>query len=251
MQLPADSLLILCLSFFLIASVYSSVGFGGGSSYIALLSLLSLEFYFIRSNALICNLVVVSGSTYILFKEKFINFKKFLPFVLSSIPMTFIGALFKLDENIFFILLAFTLILASIFLMHKAIRTQKHDFKNLSYPKHVSLIIGSSIGLLSGLVGIGGGVFLAPILNFMKWDKPIKIAFLSAFFIFVNSISGLSGLLISGTFQTDLRSSLCLIFAVFLGGQIGIRFSIKMFSSKVIIIVTALLIMFVGLKMLI
>ena len=248
MQLPADSLLILCIFFFLIASVFCSVGFGGGSTYLALMLIWDIPYY-IWSNALICNLVVVSGSTYILFKEKFINFKKFLPFVLSSIPMTFIGALFKLDENIFFILPNFTLILASIFLMHKGIRNQKHDFKSLSYPKHVSLIIGSSIGLLSGLVGIGGGVFLAPILNFMKWDKPIKIASLSAFFIFVNSISGLSRTTLA-TLQTDLRSSLCLIFAVFLT-RIKIRFSIKMFSSKVIIIVTALLIMFVGLKMLI
>src|SRR6056297_3454090 len=105
MLLSTESLLLVCLGFFIVATLYSSVGFGGGSSYLALLTLFLGGFFAIRSIALICNLVVVSGSTYLYFKNGHAKIKDFLPFVLTSIPLAFLGASFRLQEHVFFILL--------------------------------------------------------------------------------------------------------------------------------------------------
>src|SRR6056297_1533422 len=105
MQIPIENFIFLCLGFFIVATLYSSVGFGGGSSYLALLTLFLGGFFAIRSIALVCNLVVVSGSTYLYFKNGHAKLKNFLPFVLTSIPLAFLGASFRLQEHVFFILL--------------------------------------------------------------------------------------------------------------------------------------------------
>ena len=105
MLLTVQELILLAFGFFVVATLYSSVGFGGGSSYLAILTLVLTSFFAIRSTALVCNLIVVSGSTYLYFKNGHFHFKKFLPFVLMSIPFAFIGARFRLEENVFFIIL--------------------------------------------------------------------------------------------------------------------------------------------------
>jgi uncharacterized membrane protein YfcA len=110
--------------------------------------------------------------------------------------------------------------------------------------------LGAGIGLLSGLVGIGGGIFLAPVLNHMKWDKSIKIAALASFFILVNSVSGIAGLLTTGTFELPLVEGIGLAFAVFIGGQIGIRLSLNKLSGKGIKMLTAILVLLVGIRVL-
>ena len=219
MLLTVTELVLLMLGFLVIAMLYSSVGFGGGSSYLALLALVLTSFFAIRSTALICNLVVVSGSTYLYWKNGHLDFKKFLPFILASIPFAFLGARFRLSEQVFFIILGCALIV-------------------------------SGIGLLSGLVGIGGGIFLAPILNHMKWDKSIKIAALASFFILVNSISGIGGLLTKGMFELPWIEASGLIVAVFIGGQIGIRLSLSKLTGNGIKVVTAILVLIVGIRVL-
>ena len=190
MLLDMESLLLLCVGFFIIATLYSSVGFGGGSSYLALLTLFLSSFFAIRSIALVCNLVVVSGSTYLYFKHGHAKLKDFLPFIVTSIPMAFLGASFRLAEEVFFIILGGALIFSSLFLVWQTYTT-KQDRMPKKYPPSMNYVIGGAIGLLSGLVGIGGGIFLAPVLNHLRWDTSIKIAALASFFILVNSISGL------------------------------------------------------------
>ncbi len=249
MPLDSEILILLFFGFFIIATLYSSVGFGGGSSYLALLSLFAFSFFFIRSNALVCNLLVVSGSTYLFYKNGHFSIKDFLPFIITSIPMAFLGALFKLDEKVFFILLGITLILSAISLFYQTF--SKNVSKSKVYPKYMSYVLGIGIGLLSGLVGIGGGIFLAPLLHHLRWGKPVKIAALSAFFILVNSISGLAGLLLSDTLEVSWHITLVLLFAVLLGGQLGVRFSLKKASPKAIRIGTAILVILVGLRVLI
>ncbi len=243
------SFFFLFIGFFFIAIFYSSVGFGGGSSYLALLSLFSISFLFIRSNALLCNLVVVSGSTFLYRKKGYFHLKEFLPFIITSIPMTFIGAQFRLAEQIFFILLGLTLFLASISLFVQALN--RKTVATNHYPKYLSYILGGGIGFLSGLVGIGGGIFLAPILHYLKWGKPFKIAALTAFFILVNSVSGLIGLQISNNLYLMWSETLFLISAVFIGGQIGIRTSLNIASPNIIRIITAVLILVVAIRILI
>ena len=250
MLLTVTELVLLMLGFLVIAMLYSSVGFGGGSSYLALLALVLTSFFAIRSTALICNLVVVSGSTYLYWKKGHLDFKKFLPFILASIPFAFLGARFRLSEQVFFIILGGALIVSALALIFQTLKLKKSEEVNPNYPPYVTYLLGAGIGLLSGLVGIGGGIFLAPILNHMKWDKSIKIAALASFFILVNSISGIGGLLTKGMFELPWIEASGLIVAVFIGGQIGIRLSLSKLTGNGIKVVTAILVLIVGIRVL-
>lgn len=250
MLLNNEELLLLCLGFFGIATLYSAVGFGGGSSYLALLTLFATSFFAIRSIALVCNLIVVSGSSYLYFKNGHAKLKDFIPFVVASIPLAFIGASFKLEERVFFILLGLSLIASAMVLAFQTFMISLNSKETKSYPSYFNYVMGGFIGLLSGLVGIGGGIFLAPILNHFKWKSAIKIAALASFFILVNSISGLGGLLMNNTLELPWKETMFLAIAVFLGGQLGIRISLKKLSSKGIKRVTAILVLAVGIRVL-
>lgn len=249
MSLTISDFSLLMLVFFIVATLYSSVGFGGGSSYLAILALIFTGFFVIRSTALVCNLVVVTSSCYLFLKKGHLNLKRFLPFLLTSIPMAFLGAIFRLGESIFFILLGTTLIFSSLALILQT-RKLKTNYKSLKYPKYLPYFIGAFIGLLSGLIGIGGGIFLAPILNQLKWDKPIVIAALASVFILSNSIAGITGLIISGTFEVFWPEIIGLLIAVLAGGQIGVRLSLNKISAKGIRLLTAFLVLFVGVRVL-
>lgn len=248
MTIPELSLLM--FGFLVIAILYSSVGFGGGSSYLAVLALVFTSFFAIRSTALVCNLVVVTGSSYLYWKNGHLNFKKFLPFILTSIPCAFIGARFRLLESTFFIILGISLIFSAVALIYQTLSAKKSEESVSGYSHSITYLLGAGIGFLSGLVGIGGGIFLAPILNHMSWDKSIKIAALASFFILVNSVSGIAGLLSQGTFSLPLIESIGLISAVFIGGQIGIRLSLSKLTGASIKVVTAILVLAVGLRVL-
>lgn len=250
MSLALGEFAILMLIFFGIAILYSSVGFGGGSSYLAVLALFFTSFFVIRSTALLCNLIVVSGSCYLFYKRGYLHFKKFLPFVITSIPLAFIGASLRLKENEFFSILGILLIIAAIALLVQTMNI-KSNYNPKKYPRYSSYVLGGLIGLLSGMVGIGGGIFLAPILHQMKWEKPIVIAALASFFILVNSISGLGGLLVNTTFDIFWTETIGLLVAVFAGGQLGTRFSLSKLSAKRIRIITAILVLFVGVRVLV
>ncbi len=250
MGLPIESLILLCLGFFVVATLYSAVGFGGGSSYLALLALFLGGFFAIRSIALICNLIVVSGSTYLYFKNGHAKIRDFLPFVLASIPLAFIGASFRLEEHIFFILLGFSLVTSSLFLAWQTFSKKPTSERIKTYPKYLSYVLGGGIGLLSGLVGIGGGIFLAPILNHLRWDRSIKIAALASFFILVNSLSGIAGLFQGDMLQLPWKETLALAASVLIGGQLGIRISLKRLTPRGIKRVTALLVFMVGVRIL-
>jgi len=250
MPLPIDTLLLLFLGFFVIATLYSSVGFGGGSSYLALLALVLANFFAIRSLALVCNLVVVSGSLFWYIKKANVNLKAFLPFVITSIPLAFLGASFRLKEEVFFIILGTTLSISASFLIWQTFTETIQSSKIRTYPTYLSYVLGGGIGLLSGLVGIGGGIFLAPLLHHLNWGKSVKIAALASFFILVNSISGITGLILNATFIIPWKETLILAVAVFLGGQLGIRLSLKKFSARKIKLITAILVLIVGIRVL-
>lgn len=232
--------------FFFIALFYSSVGFGGGSSYLAILSLFLTEFYEIRTTALVLNVCVVTIGTLIFIRKRVFNFKKFWPFLLSSIPMAFFGAQLRLTQQIFFLILGSVLMMAGFFMILKFVK-DKLQSKNFSLSKKLSL--GGSVGLLAGISGIGGGIYLSPILNLMDWKNPRTIASLASVFILVNSIAGLIGLTVAGTFQINQDLIFQLIVSVALGGSIGSYLTNEKFNVRIIGVLTAILVAYVGLRL--
>ncbi|NJY62798.1 sulfite exporter TauE/SafE family protein [Salinimicrobium sp. CDJ15-81-2] len=232
--------------FFLIALFYSSVGFGGGSSYLAILSLVLTDFYEIRSTALLLNICVVSIGTVVFIKNGILKPKLIWPFFIFSIPMAYFGAQVKLSQTIFFLILGGALILAGIFMILRIVKAKLKSLE-LSRPKQFAL--GGSIGLLSGISGIGGGIFLSPALNLLEWKNPRIIASLASVFILVNSAAGLAGLHVAGTFKVDYYLVINLIIAVVLGGALGSYLSSKKFNLKFLGILTAILVLYVGLRL--
>ena len=236
--------------FFVIAVLYSSVGFGGGSSYLAVLALTGLAFTEIRSTALLCNIVVVSGNTFLYVKNHIFDWKKIFPLVFLSVPLAFIGGFLKINYVFFFILLGITLIVAAYLMWNTNVITKKASELNLKNSFFKDLINGGFIGFISGMVGIGGGVFLAPLLHLTKWDTPKKIAAASSFFILVNSIAGLGGQFLNPDFGIEPSLTILLLITVFIGGQIGSRFSLKYITPFKLKRATAILIAFVAIRIL-
>ncbi|AOW19269.1 sulfite exporter TauE/SafE family protein [Urechidicola croceus] len=239
------------LLFFCVAVLYSSVGFGGGSSYLAILSLTTLAFTQIRATALLCNIMVVTSGTLIYAKNGFYNWKKVLPLVLFSVPMAFIGGYLKISQVFFFILLGSTLLIAAFFMWMSKYITQKSKEKNYQKSIIKDISYGGFIGFISGMVGIGGGIFLAPLLHLTNWDTPKKIAATASFFILVNSIAGLIGQYQNPDFSIEPNITILLLFTVFIGGQIGSRISTKKISPFILKRTTAVLIAFVGFRILV
>ncbi len=235
--------------FFTVAILYSSVGFGGGSSYLAILALTGIVFTQIRATSLLCNIVVVTGNVFLFYRQKEIDFKKIIPLVLLSIPLAFLGGYLKISQQFFFILLGFTLLFAAItmWLSKRIISSDKNNnnakpLKNASY--------GGIIGFISGMVGIGGGIFLAPLLHLTNWDTPKKIAATASFFILVNSIAGFIGQYSNPNFSIDWSLTSTLLITVFIGGQIGSRISHKFLTPTQLKKATAILIAFVSIRIL-
>jgi uncharacterized membrane protein YfcA len=241
------SFYLLVFSFLIIALIYSSVGFGGGSSYLALLALpmFALLPEQIRPTALFCNLIVVTGGTIIFYREKALAWKEVVPYLLLSVPMAYLGGRMKLSDHDFFVLLAVTLIIASFFLWFQSDRkNEKQSGKNSFL---IQLLMGGAIGLLSGLVSIGGGIFLAPIMHFFRWNEPKRISAIASVFILVNSIGGLWGQFSKGIPSLEFSFLLPLLGSVFIGGQIGSRLGARVFDPIYIKRITALLILIAGL----
>jgi len=185
--------LVLVILFFIIATLYSSAGFGGGSSYIALLSLTVFPVPEIRLIALICNIGVVGVNTWNNIKHKHLPIKRALKISLISIPFAFVGGSTSLSLSTFTLILGFSLLIISLVMISQILKR----LENLRLPKVNNYILSAGIGLLSGLIGIGGGIFLSPILFLSKWGKAKQIAATASLFILLNSLSGLSGLLYS------------------------------------------------------
>jgi uncharacterized protein len=238
------------LLFFIVAVLYSSVGFGGGSSYLAILALTGIIFTQIRATALLCNIVVVSGNVFLFYRHKKLDWKKITPLILFSIPLAYLGGYLKISQQFFFILLGFTLLFAAI-TMWISKRFVSIDEKT-DKPKLIrNASYGGIIGFISGMVGIGGGIFLAPLLHLTNWDTPKKIAATASFFILVNSIAGLLGQYSNPDFFIDWNLTSILLVTVFIGGQIGSRISINSFTPIQLKKATAILIAFVSIRILI
>ena len=238
-------LLQIMLLFFAIALVYSSAGFGGGSSYLAVLTLFSFESSDVRMIALLCNVVVVSGSVYIFAKNNMLPYKKLLPLLLFSVPFAYLGGRFLMEEKTYFLILASCLLLAGILMLTrlKLAEMEARDFRT-----YISSMIGGGIGFISDLVGIGGGIFLAPTLHLTHWDVPKRIAASTALFILLNSVAGLLGQVSHFNWEADWTGISYLLLSVLVGGQIGSRLSIFAFSQNLVRYMASLLILIVAIR---
>ena len=239
----------LFLLFFAIAILYSSVGFGGGSSYLAILALTGIAFTQIRSISLLCNITVVSLNVFHFQKQRLYDWKKVIPIISFSIPLAFIGGFIEVNKNIFFISLGFTLLLASLVMwFNKKIVSKRVNASHINLTKSSSY--AGIIGFISGMVGIGGGIFLAPLLHLRQWDTPKRIAATASLFILLNSISGILGYSFNSDVSVEWDLAIMLIMVVLAGSFLGNRISQQFLSPIQIKKGTAILIAFVSIRIL-
>lgn len=221
-------ILFYCL-LFIVAFLYASVGHGGASGYLALMAIFSISPAIMKPTALLLNLFVSSTSFIQFYRGGHFKWKTFWPFALASIPLSFVGGLMAIESSIYKKILGLLLLIPVIrFFFFK--NTDPKDFKPSNIP--LSLTIGGAIGLLSGMIGIGGGIILSPILLLLKWTDQKQTAAISAAFIFVNSVAGLGGQLIKG-FEFN-GHMLGYVGVAFVGGICGAYFGALKFPQTVL-----------------
>jgi len=241
--------IILSFLFLLSATLYSSVGFGGGSTYLALLLIWDVPYLIFPVIALFCNIIVVSGNCINYIKAGNINLKILTPFLISSVPLAFIGGSLSINKEVFEILLFVVLTLAGTLLL---LKFESFDEKIEIYkkiPKILSILIGASIGFVSGVVGIGGGIFLSPILLLIRIDKAKNIVTAASLFILINSLSGLAGQFTKASTMDGIFDYWPLFLFVLLGGQLGNFLNLKIFPTRILALVTSALVIFVAIRM--
>lgn len=240
------SLTLIAILFFIIAVLYASVGFGGGSSYIAILLIAGIAIPDVRLSALICNIIVVSGSSINYIRAGMIPWKKVLPIIVFSVPFAFLGGMIELQSSLYKILASVLLISASILMFIQIDKSNKE--KDIS--KTVLSGIGGGIGLLSGAIGIGGGIFLSPILHLMKWQTAKIISATACIFILINSIAGIAGQL-TNDISINFDTLKVLGISVLVGGQLGNYLNLKVLDQAKVKVFTAILIGLIGARILI
>ena len=240
---------ILSILFFIAAISYSSVGFGGGSTYLALLLIWGVPYTIFPIIALSCNIIVVSGNCYNYIRSGNLNLKLLIPYLIGSIPLAFVGGTLPIEKKFFEILLFLVLSLAGCLLLinFKSYDDKQESYKNI--PFLVSVIIGGILGFISGIVGIGGGIFLSPILFLIRAARPKHIITAASLFILINSIFGIIGQLTKNLNFAELYNFFYLLIAVLIGGQIGNYLNLKIFPTRILALITSALVLFVAIRM--
>ncbi|NJX14188.1 sulfite exporter TauE/SafE family protein [Tamlana crocina] len=200
----------------IVAFLYSSVGHGGASGYLALMALFSFAPETMKPTALLLNLFVAGISFYYYYRGGFFNKKLFISFAIASIPLAFIGGTLEIDASLYKKILAVLLVFA-ILKMLNVFGKERHTIKEVILWQ--GLVVGGIIGFLSGLIGIGGGIILTPIILLLHWGKMKEAAAVSALFIWVNSAAGLIGQISSGV-RLETASFLLVAIAL-IGGVLG------------------------------
>ena len=243
--MPLEQLIPLILGVFVIAALYSSVGHAGASGYIAVMSLLSFAPSVIKPTALSLNILVASIATWQFYRAGHFSWRLFWPFAILAVPLAYIGGHLNLPSHLFKLLLGVVLIYSAIrfFIQSKTTKPINEP------PRFIALSSGAGIGLLSGLTGTGGGIFLTPLLLFMGWADAKRAAAVSALFVLLNSISGLAGNL-SATKSLPTFIIPLLIAAAF-GGTIGAYMGSTRIQSETIKKLLALVLLIAGIKLII
>ena len=242
-------MIILSILFFVTAVLYSSVGFGGGSTYLALLLIWGVPYFIFPLIALSCNIIVVSGNCFNYIRAGNLNLKLLIPYLIGSIPLAFIGGSLPIEKRLFEILLFLVLATAGILLL---LNFRAYDDKEKSYrkvPIIISILIGGVLGFISGVVGIGGGIFLSPILFLIRAGKPKHIVTTASLFILINSFSGIMGQITKNAVLNEISNYWYILLIVLVGGQLGNFLNLKIFPTRILALVTAGLVLFVAIRM--
>ena len=242
-------MIILSILFFVTAILYASVGFGGDSTYLALLLLWGVPYFIFPVIALSCNIIVVSGNCFNYIRAGNLSLKLLIPYLIGSIPLAFIGGSLPVGKEFFEILLFVVLTVAGVLLLFKF---KSYDDKKETYQKIpiiISILIGGILGFVSGVVGIGGGIFLSPILFLLKAGKPKHIVTTTSLFILINSLSGIIGQLTKNSVLSEVQNYWLLLLTVLIGGQVGNFLNLKIFPTRILALVTAGLVLFVAIRM--
>tara|TARA_B100000378_G_C17942962_1_gene377410 strand:- start:94 stop:843 length:750 start_codon:yes stop_codon:yes gene_type:complete len=237
---------LLAILFLITAILYSSVGFGGGSTYLALLLIWGIPYFIFPVIALSCNIIVVSGNCFNYIRAGKLNLKLLFPYLVGSIPLAYIGGSLPIEKKLFEILLFLVLATAGTLLLFNF---KSYDDKDKSYrkiPIFISVLIGGLLGFISGIVGIGGGIFLSPILFLIRAGRPKHIVTTASLFILINSISGIIGQLTKNAVLAEIQNYWYLLIAVLIGGQIGNFLNLKVFPARILALITAILVIFVA-----
>ena len=240
---------LLAILFLVTAIFYSSVGFGGGSTYLALLLIWGVPYFIFPVIALSCNIIVVSGNCFNYIRAGNLNLRLLIPYLIGSIPLAYIGGSLPIEKRLFEILLFLVLAAAGILLLFNF---KSYDDREESYqkiPTLVSILIGAAIGFISGVVGIGGGIFLSPILFLIRAGSPKHIVTTASLFILINSISGIIGQLTKNAVLPELLNYWYLLTIVLIGGQVGNFLNLKIFPTRILVLLTVLLVLFVAVRM--
>jgi hypothetical protein len=241
-----QQIFILIAGIFLMAVLYSLVGHGGASGYIAIMALLGFAPIIIRPTALVLNIVVSLVATLAYMRARHFSWHLFWPFAAMAIPFSYLGGRILLPPHLYRPLIGTLLILAAFSLLRK--KYQDDALKPTARPPlAVALLLGGFLGLISGLSGVGGGIFLSPLLLLLNWGKAREVAGVSALFIFCNSIAGLAGHLNTAS---HLPSFIPLIAGIaLLGGTLGSFYGSSRLRSPIIIKVLSLVLVIAGMKM--
>ena len=242
-------MMLLAILFLVTALLYSSVGFGGGSTYLALLLIWKIPYFIFPIIALTCNVIVVSGNCFNYIKAGNLNLKLLIPYFVGSIPLAYVGGSLPIEKKLFEILLFLVLLMAGTLLLfnYKSYDDRKESYQKI--PVLISILIGGVLGFISGVVGIGGGIFLSPILFLMRADIPKHIVTAASLFILINSISGIIGQLTKNAVLIEIQNYWYLLIAVLIGGQVGNFLNLKIFPVRILALVTAFLVLFVAIRM--
>ena len=237
--------LFFILLLFVVAFLYAAVGHGGASGYLALMAIFGMAPEFMKPTALLLNLFVSLSAFVLFYKEGHFKWKIFLPFALASIPFSFLGGMIALDASVYKKILGVLLLIP----VARLLFFPNKDYYDLRQSMFLlSLLIGACIGFLSGLIGIGGGIILSPVLLLLAWTDQKQTAAISALFIFVNSMAGLAGQLTKGIeFQSGMVAFVGVAFA---GGSLGAWFGARRFNQNILKYLLAIVLLMASIKLL-
>jgi uncharacterized membrane protein YfcA len=239
-----EIVLIACLCFLVVSFLYSTVGHAGASGYLAIMALLSFPVQSIKPVSLILNIVVSVIATYKFLKVGRFDRKVFIAFAITSIPMAFVGGYLKIDPHLFKILAGLFLVSSAVLLLARQLIKPNTSVREVNMP--LALVIGAIIGLLSGLLGVGGGIFLSPIILMLGWATIRNASGIAALFILCNSILGLAGNYVA--LKSVPHEIIYFIPVVILGGFIGSHYGSQKFNNKIILAFLFVVLLSAGIK---